>query len=168
MLDLVLRHYREEGSLLVPRDTSALQDDERHKPTGLWVTVDGEDDWRTWCIGESFSLGRLAERWTLRLRSDARILWATCCSDILALGQKYQKPNDGEAWRWGLCWSSLAQDYQGLLIIPYQWSLRLSEQANWYYSWDCSSGCIWDPAAIESVVRDEDYVFRIDEREMVE
>jgi len=49
-------------------------------------------------------------------------------------------------------WEQVAKDgYQGVEITPYQWELRLDSRVNWYYSWDCASGCAWDPQAIESL-----------------
>ena len=46
-------------------------------------------------------------------------------------------------------WGYLATQYQGLIIAPYLWDLRLFGPA-WYYGWDCASGCIWDLTAVES------------------
>lgn len=47
-------------------------------------------------------------------------------------------------------WDAVAGTYQGIIITPYIWERRLGDSA-WYYSWDCASGCIWDPAAIGSL-----------------
>lgn len=52
-------------------------------------------------------------------------------------------------------WDRVAEEYQGILIAPYQWSRRL--ELMWYYSWDCASGCIWDITAIERVEPAETY-----------
>ena len=37
----------------------------------------------------------------------------------------------------------------GIIIAPYQWYCRMT--VDWYYTWDCASGCIWNLDAIESV-----------------
>ena len=41
-------------------------------------------------------------------------------------------------------WKKVKSKYQGIIIAPYQWSCRLNLDSNWYYGWDCASGCIWD------------------------
>jgi hypothetical protein len=46
-------------------------------------------------------------------------------------------------------WQRVAEQHQGIIITPYQWECRYS--IDWYYIWDCASGCIWDPDAIESI-----------------
>jgi hypothetical protein len=43
----------------------------------------------------------------------------------------------------------LYQEYQGLFITPYIPVCRLSMACNWYYTWDCASGVIWDLSCIE-------------------
>jgi hypothetical protein len=36
-----------------------------------------------------------------------------------------------------------------LLITPYIWSCRLD--FNWYYTWDCASGCFWDVSCLHRI-----------------
>jgi len=50
-----------------------------------------------------------------------------------------------------IAWSLVADEYQGIVIAPYVWSRRLCYGANWYYSWDCASGCVWDASAVAGV-----------------
>lgn len=47
-------------------------------------------------------------------------------------------------------WPLVASLYDGILIPRYLWSIRFR---NWYYGWDCASGCVWntDVIRIESV-----------------
>jgi len=45
-------------------------------------------------------------------------------------------------------WEKVASEYAGIEICPCQWDLRMDSRANWYYSWDIASGCIWNPAGI--------------------
>jgi hypothetical protein len=49
----------------------------------------------------------------------------------------------------GIDWGRVAEQYHGIVIAPYQWSLRLDLM--WYYGWDCASGCIWDTWIVERV-----------------
>jgi hypothetical protein len=52
-----------------------------------------------------------------------------------------------------IAWENVAEEFQGMIICPYLWDMELRFNKNmlWYYSWDCSSGCIWDHRAIESI-----------------
>lgn len=42
--------------------------------------------------------------------------------------------------------------YDGIVITPYVWSMRLDRSAFWYYGWDCASGCIWNASAVAELV----------------
>ena len=40
-------------------------------------------------------------------------------------------------------------EYDGIIIAPYQYSCRLMNSSTaWYYGWDCASGCIWNLGCI--------------------
>ena len=71
---------------------------------------------------------------------------------MYAFGKKYQYMGEPEYFgKLAIRWQDVALDYQGILIAPYQWSLRLDKDFRWYYMWDCASGCIWDLSAIASL-----------------
>ncbi len=126
------------------------------KPRGLWVSIEGEDDWPTWCRGSDFGLDRLAHATEIMLGADAHVLRLCGRGDILSFHREYgcrpafadEIGKDhlyrGLAVRWGV----VAERYQGIIIAPYVWSLRLDWDVRWYYSWDCASGCIWDARAV--------------------
>lgn len=124
------------------------------KPFGLWLSVDGEDDWAAWCRSEDFNLAGLGRRYRIYLKPDANILQLQSSADIFSFTEKYDKPVDygrhlGSRVGNYIDWERLAQEYQGIVIAPYQWECRLHMQSNWYYSWDCASGCVWDANAID-------------------
>ncbi len=48
-------------------------------------------------------------------------------------------------------WAKVAKLYDGIIIAPYISARRLAHSVNWYYTWDCASGCIWNPRAIKSI-----------------
>jgi hypothetical protein len=125
------------------------------KPNGLWVSVEGEDDWKWWCESEEFCLGSLRHVHEVTLVPDANILYITNPNQLLAFHHQYAAPSrhwhtDDDILHWGLDWARAAQDYQGIIIAPYFWDLRL-DGPFWYYGWDCASGCIWDLNAISGV-----------------
>ena len=123
------------------------------KPHGLWLSVDGPDDWKAWCEAESFSLGCLVYRTPIVIDSEANILHLTSVRDIDEFSAQY-----GKQYYWRtepkerredfVDWQRVADDYQGIIIAPYQWERRLNGRARWYYGWDCASGCVWNARAI--------------------
>ena len=49
-------------------------------------------------------------------------------------------------------WAAVARCYQGIIIPTYHFEFRFDTHvSDWYYGWDCASGCIWDAGAIASV-----------------
>lgn len=152
MHNLPLAHYSDEpivGPLrFAPQHVPTDYVSSHSKPDGLWVSVDDGEGWQEWCRSEGFNLYKLAVRHEIRLAPDANILWLRSGLEIDAFTREYGEPptiGNSPAIRW----SRVADNYQGIIIAPYQWSRRLD--VTWYYGWDCSSGCIWGPSAIADV-----------------
>jgi hypothetical protein len=120
------------------------------KPKGLWVSVDGSDDWASWCESESFGLGKL--RYSVVLVNDPRVLILDGESALYNFTDNYGKdvPQHWSRERY-IDWSMVARDYRGIIIAPYIWSCRMGDYTRWYYGWDCASGCIWSADAVASV-----------------
>jgi hypothetical protein len=118
------------------------------KTPGLWVSVEGEDDWREWCEREDFPIGGLV--YEIRLAVHANVLHIKTVDELDCFADQYRKQSDGY-WRRSdydaIDWLRVRADYQGIIIAPYQWARR-SEP--WYYCWDVASGVIWDADAVES------------------
>jgi hypothetical protein len=123
------------------------------KPAGLWVSVDGEQDWKEWCESEKFSVDKLTIRHRVVLRDKAPILTLASAQEILEFQDTYGKPDILneliQSKYMAIDWPRVATEYAGIIIAPYQWCLRMDLM--WYYSWDCASGCIWDISAIERI-----------------
>lgn len=125
------------------------------KPGGLWVSVDGKDDWPEWCESNNFSLYKLRYRYriTLRKRHDLIVISTAAALDSFVeqfgvadpLFKDMAMYNDCR----GINWPRVAQTAKGIIIAPYHWTRRMDSM--WYYTWDCASGCIWDVSAIQSV-----------------
>jgi hypothetical protein len=127
----------------------------RDKPSGLWVSVEGDNDWRSWCEAESF--GNPSEQLCYEVELDpaANVLRLGSVSALLRFAKQYEcDPYFGRLTtvmsRHGVAWEAVAEKYDGI-IAPYQWSLRLDDRVSWYYGWDCASGCIWNAGAIAAL-----------------
>lgn len=125
------------------------------KPKGLWVSVEGEDDWRSWCESESYSDPSRQICYQVELSDSANVLHLRSEPAILAFTNEHGcDPYMGamagttEMFGHGIRWDKVAEEYDGIIIAPYCWALRLDERTNWYYSWDCASGCIWNAGAV--------------------
>lgn len=129
------------------------------KPSGLWVTVDGDNDWPHWCEGAGFNLGNFKHRAIVTLRPDAKLGWIRTAPDLLRFTNRWAKalrPDMAHLLDISmfLDWHGIAAEYDGIIIPEMIWSMRLSHETSWYYGWDCTGGCIWNPRAIASVERE--------------
>lgn len=154
---IVLSHYTDEKPwTLLPKVKRPDQWVSLHKPYGLWLSVDSEDDWPAWCEGEGWGLERLKQRHVFEIEKPERIRMIGCVDELDALHEQYAVARNPE-WeaRWGreyVDWARVMQDHGGIIITPYLWDRRLDGPGSrWYYSWDCASGCIWDLTAVRHV-----------------
>lgn len=152
-----LSHYSDHDTLTPHAVSQAQKVFTYEKPKGLWVSVDGHDDWAAWCASERFRDTSSQHRHAVTLADDHQVLVLDTHEKVMAFDQHWSRPDAfagdvapfGRQWR-GIDWAAVAAEgYQGVIIAPYQWSLRMNLQ--WYYPWDCASGCLWDPAAIKDV-----------------
>jgi len=154
---MILEHYSTEP-LLEVNDAHQLDYLARSKPSGLWISIKGEYDWPKFCHAEEFHTDRLAVRNVITLSEDANILYLKSSKEIDSFTRQYRdknpKYNDAENQVDHIEWFDLADEYQGIIIAPYQWDRRLDMFASWYYSWDCASGCIWNGNAVGSIAYD--------------
>jgi hypothetical protein len=119
------------------------------KPNGLWVSVDGEQSWPSWCEDENFGDCASQFCYSVELAADHNVLIIDTVAKMLDFDTRYPIGGD-ERWLDGwIYWPKVAEDYDGVIIAPYQWSQRM--ELMWYYGWDCASGCIWNASAIESI-----------------
>lgn len=120
------------------------------KPSGLWVSVGSE--WQDWCSSEDWGLDGTELLYRVALNPTAKILTIESVEQLDSFTASYPAQ---EAWAQGMGmidWPRVATEFDGIIISPYQWSRRLGGIATlWYYGWDCASGCIWNPAAVESL-----------------
>lgn len=152
-----LIHYSAEPLVKVDSKAQKPNSMRPFKPKGLWVSVEGEDDWPAWCKAEEFMQNRLAHSTEIVLKPGAKILHLSTAEEIKAFSKQHafdvleemgHKSPLPRKWMMGVKWANVAQQYQGIVIAPYCYSVRMDDDAFWYYTWDCASGCIWDADAI--------------------
>jgi hypothetical protein len=145
---LDLSHFTDEPLVTLRSVEQPTKDyrSEFDKPKGLWVSVDGDDDWASWCAGSDFDIGQ--KRYNVILKPEANILLIKSASALMDFTYDYGVEREDGYRRRYIPWEIVAAKYQGIIIAPYQWGCRMHEETRWYYGWDCASGCIWDSAAI--------------------
>ena len=140
-----LIHYTNEKFSLEPRKYDPYDQSKlswQPKPNGIWVSVEGEYDWKCWCESENYELEHLAVSYEIELKEDANILHLKTSEEIFEFTKAYKNPIRNYTYE--IKWDEVKAQHQGIIISPYRWDCRLSLEASWYYTWDCASGCIWD------------------------
>lgn len=147
-----LSHYSDEAHI-IPRSVAqgGMGDMGPYsKPQGLWLSVDGDWDWKEWCEAEDFGIG--SHRHVVELIDDANVLVLSSAGQLRAFTKAFgelRKITPQYSYH-AINWASVAEKYDGLIIAPYIGECRLNEDTRWYYTWDCASGCIWNAQAIKS------------------
>lgn len=147
-------HYQAELPKAVHTCEQAMSDG--RKPIGFWVSdCDEGQGWEDWCRNENFRHDQLSKRLIVDLDM-SKVLHLKSPMDLDNFSLVYQKNFSIGSFTQSLIdWAAVANEFSGILISPYQFQRRLhGSVANWYYSWDCASGCIWNPDAITSIEED--------------
>jgi len=119
------------------------------KPKGLWVSDENaENSWSAWCRAEGFRETDKQIAHLVTVSPTANVLRISNAAGLSLFTERYSV--DGK-YGPAIDWALVATEFAGLLITPYIWECRLARSTEWYYGWDCASGCIWDATAVESV-----------------
>lgn len=117
------------------------------KPQGFWFDVDG--DWGRWCGSQGYRFDRLSHRREVWIDDPSRVLFVSNARELDAFGEGYRSrmgyPDEGV---WNIDWPRVAAGWAGIVISPYLWERRNAVGSEWYYPWDCASGCVWDLSVI--------------------
>lgn len=132
------------------------QESDQFEPHGLWVSDDNcDDNWPSWCRSNDFGRQRLALAYDVTLEPDANILVVISVEDIDAFTREWAvHPIPGMRSNLFIDWTGVRERWDAMIITPYIYERRLSygeNDAMWYYTWNCASGCIWHPKAIASI-----------------
>ena len=110
------------------------------KPLGFWLSDESsEDSWSAWCAAEEFPIGSHRTDFRADL---SNVLHLSSDTDLMRFHDEY-------VVRIYPDWERVGTEYKGILITPYAWNLRL--ELDWYYGWDCASGCFWDLSCLTPV-----------------
>ena len=146
--DMKLGHY---SSNLIDELEAKSQENPRvmFKPRGLWFEVEGEQDWREWTNAENSGDINNQFHYRLSLAPGTKMLHIRSVGELDDFHKDFKStdtPYPGADYEM-IDWLKVADIWDGIVIAPYQWSRRLSNDpcSRWYYAWDCASGCLWNP-----------------------
>ena len=127
------------------------------KPNGFWLSIENKEkefyDWSDWCKSEEFHLEGLKYRYSIEINDNAKVLELITNEDVV----KFHKEYAVSCYR--VEWDRITKLYQAIFIYPYKWDLRLDGEISWYYTWDCSSACIWDLSIVNKIKLDKEYKY---------
>ena len=119
------------------------------KPRGLWFEVEGDNDWREWTTAEQFGDVNAQYHYRLILSPTTELLQIKSAGELDDFHHEFKTliPLFPGSHYEMIDWSKVAKSWDGIIIAPYQWTRRLSDDpcSRWYYAWDCASGCLWNP-----------------------
>lgn len=152
-----LLHHTKSADLILDRSRDYSDRARADKPHGFWVSVEGEDDWRAWREGDSWGIPPIEYVYEIVLASSAKILAVTTEQELRGLHRRFRRNCGDEVMPFYRhyekypSWPRIQERFDGIVIAPYQWRCLLDEATDWYYGWDCASGCIWNLHAIDDV-----------------
>lgn len=109
--------------------------------------------WHRWCEDEEFRRENLEYETKFIVEDDTHFLVIDTVEKLLKFTDKYKLPFGIDTINSSmfLDWLRVRNEYTGILITPYQYSLRLHTSTAWYYGWDCASACVWDLSILKEV-----------------
>lgn len=145
MNDITLSHFTAEPFAL---DREWQYDQQSRyggygKPRGLWLSDESDHGWKAWCTSEDWGVETLTHETRFTLAPSHNVLIIDTPEALIEFDQRY---GDGDRYMRNIDWASIIEQYDGIIITPHQWELRLDML--WYSAWDCASGCIWNLDAV--------------------
>ena len=149
-----LLHYSKEP-LKGVKSVAPKRQGESFKPKGLWVSED--DAWKKWVSQNKFYPEEYVIENEILLEPDANMLHISKLEELHAFTDKVEVPAEWtRKYKYvdvlNLDWESVANSYDGILIMPYIWGGHSDPKTMWYYGWDIGSGCIWNADAVKDIV----------------
>ena len=124
------------------------------KPMGLWVCAakDIEDiSWLDFAIATNMDIEEgdrfeIEYEITLSDKANIALLEDEQAVEDFYLQFRYRKPANRLLEEYAINWCKVYKVYDGIIVSPYQHGIR--RRFDWYYTWDCASGCLWNPDVI--------------------
>jgi len=120
------------------------QTEHSYKPNGLWISDEKDYGWKQWCEDNNYPCGTIA--YSINFIPNHKILILRNLNDLKEFTYTYGYSYYGSS---RIDWVAVAKKYHGILITPYQSVNYSCEEYQWYYGWDCASGCVWNPVSIQ-------------------
>jgi hypothetical protein len=123
-----------------------------HKPRGIWYSEGS--NWLDWLsvempgwLDDCNYIYSLVPKYSDGLNGSGGVLQLRTEEEIRDFSFRYGKLGPGGV-EVAIDWARVAQRFDGIEIIPYQYGLRFDMRMPWYYGWDVGSGCIWHEGGV--------------------
>lgn len=146
------------------------------KPKGLWFSVEdfsNDTNWFDFWSDMHGAENRLRYKHQITLHPNSPILYISNAMEFDIFEERFMLPNfdiyatlnqDGTKkfslhektfQQYEIDWCKVSRNFAGIIIAPYLWERRMNDNrsnwhTNWYYGWNCASGCIWNLRCIKS------------------
>lgn len=140
----IVAHYSNKKIIL---DKRIYEQGTWMKPCGLWITIDGDDDWKQWCLQAEFREDYLKVKNEFKIVKTDKILLLETEIKFKMFTKLYVNENNSMC----IDWEKVASDYDGIIIPIYFYQYRLDNAYMWYYGWDCVTGCIWNTSIMKEL-----------------
>ena len=123
------------------------------KPRGFWYEVNG--DWRRFCMENKFDWLTNLKIFRVELDPSVRLLRLETTAAVFDFDRQFKVRREGyRTDHWLIDWPAVAAQYDGIEIASYPAECRW--KLDWYYPWDCASGCLWEPRNTKVALEAED------------
>lgn len=143
---MILSHFTAKPFVFRPRRKYKIESSRfpPMKPRGLWLSDEKDFGWKQWCDEQQWNLSSLVHRTDFVVLDNSQWLVLDNAQKILEFTREFKIPDEKFAVLRSIDWARVQKEYAGILISPYQWSLRFHAETFWYYGWDCASACVWN------------------------
>lgn len=149
------KHYSENDTLIPEQLWNDKDQTPGRKPYGFWISVESDrrDSWKDYWISEAHHvecpewLNDLRYAFPIEFKDEANLLYIDTGPKFQAFSVEYRYESN---LYYFINWERLIKKYQGIIIAPHFEQFRRN-YFDWYETWDCASGVIWDLNAIDKV-----------------
>jgi len=131
--------------------TQSVKNLAQNTPNGLWLSITGLHDWEKYAIKNNLNPIDFKHEFLVELKPAARILVLYNIALFEDFKKKYGYFTEQGRHVFLIHWEEIIKDYQGI-SFPHLY-LEQCNMLLWQRLLCCTSACIWDLQAVETVVK---------------
>jgi hypothetical protein len=147
-------HYTREDIAAFDLNRTYTQTDKdlaQNTPHGLWLSITGIHDWEKYILKNNLNPVNLEHEFLVKLKPSAKILVLYNTALFNDFTKKYGYFREQGRLVFLIRWEELIKDYQGI-AFPHLF-LKHFNMLLWQRLLCCTSACVWDLQAVETIVK---------------